>query len=178
MKSHILKCIVVGISIIGLSACAHKQSAQSADQTGANGDQTQSYAMNPNGDYDSQNGQNGEIVNSMHAPSNQTYYFDYDSNQVRAKDIPFINSQANYLATHPNAKVRLEGNTDERGSREYNIGLGWRRDQAVANYLKQQGVRDNQINQVSYGKEKPAVTGNDESTWRLNRRVQLFYVVK
>ncbi len=86
--------------------------------------------------------------------------------------------QAAYLMTHRNAHVRLEGNTDDRGSREYNVGLGWRRAQAVARILKQQGVAPSQIKMVSYGKEHPAVSGNNEEAWSLNRRVELIYVEK
>ena len=83
--------------------------------------------------------------------------------------------QANYLASHPNAKIRLEGNTDDRGTQEYNIGLGWRRDQSVARILQQQGVSPKQIQMVSYGKLRPAVPGENEKAWGLNRRVNMVY---
>ncbi|MFV9988689.1 MAG: OmpA family protein [Coxiella endosymbiont of Dermacentor nuttalli] len=122
----------------------------------------------------------GLIINSLVAPANQTYYFDFDSTIVRPVDLQAIHIQANYLVTYPKAKVRLEGNTDNRGSREYNIGLGWRRDQAVAHILEQEGVAPSQINMVSYGKEHPVVLGENRSSnnnyaWRLNRRVNLIY---
>lgn len=117
----------------------------------------------------------GEMVNPMVAPANQTYYFAFDQSTLKPSDLAAISIQANYLATHKSAKIRLEGNADERGSREYNIGLGWRRDQAVARLLEQQGVAPKQIEMVSYGKEHPAVTGNNERAWRLNRRVHLVY---
>jgi len=71
--------------------------------------------------------------------------------------------------------VRLEGHTDERGSREYNIGLGERRAQAVRRALMLQGASANQLSTVSYGEERPAATGSDEESWRLNRRVELVY---
>ena len=115
------------------------------------------------------------IVNSLVAPTNQTYYFDFDNAKLHPMDFQAILVQANYLAIHSTAKVCLEGNTDNRGSREYNIGLGWRRDQAVARILEQEGVSPKQIDLVSYGKERPAVMGNNENTWRLNRRVNLIY---
>ena len=73
------------------------------------------------------------------------------------------------------AQVRLEGHADERGSREYNIGLGERRAQAVRRVLMLQGATANQISTVSYGEERPAATGSDEESWRLNRRVELVY---
>ena len=94
---------------------------------------------------------------------------------MRSQDLRALRIQANFLASHPNAKIRLEGNTDNRGSREYNIGLGWRRDQSVARILEQQGVRSTQIQMVSYGKERPAVDGNNERVWSLNRRVNFIY---
>ena len=115
------------------------------------------------------------IINPLVAPTNQTYYFDFDNTKLRPMDLKAILVQANYLAIHVTAKVRLEGNTDNRGSREYNIGLGWRRDQAVSRMLEQEGVAPKQIDLVSYGKERPAVMGNSEYTWGLNRRVNLIY---
>ncbi|MBS0350844.1 MAG: OmpA family protein [Proteobacteria bacterium] len=117
-------------------------------------------------------------VNSLHAPSNQVYYFGFDQSVVSPADVRAATIQAQYLAIHHNAKVRLEGNTDDRGSREYNVALGWRRAQAVARILKQQGVAPAQIKMVSYGKEHPAVSGNTEHAWSLNRRVELIYVEK
>src|SRR3989338_810334 len=118
---------------------------------------------------------NGFQVNSMNAPSNQTYYFDLNQSNMNWPDMKALLVQANYLATHANARIRLEGNTDDRGSREYNGGLGWRRDQTVARVLEQQGVRPSQIQMVSYGKENPAASGDDEHAWALNRRVNFIY---
>ena len=120
---------------------------------------------------------NGAHINALKAPANQTYYFDFASNQIHGSDMRALNIQANYLAAHPHAKIRLGGNTDNRGSREYNIGLGWRRDQAVAHYFEQRGVSRKQIQMVSYGKEHPMVQGNNAHAWSLNRRVNLTYKV-
>lgn len=117
----------------------------------------------------------GFQTNSMNAPSNQTYYFGFDQSSLKSSDMQALLVQANYLAAHATARVRVEGNTDNRGSREYNVGLGWRRDQTVARVLEQQGVRPSQIQMVSYGKENPAVSGNDEHAWALNRRVNFVY---
>ena len=79
------------------------------------------------------------------------------------------------LAANPNMQVRLEGHADERGSREYNIGLGERRAQAVRRVLQLQGAGAQQLTTVSYGEERPAASGSDEESWRLNRRVELVY---
>jgi peptidoglycan-associated lipoprotein len=111
------------------------------------------------------------------APQNDTYYFKYDNDEMSAADVAAANVQANYLATHPKSRVRLEGNTDNRGSAEYNISLGWRRAQSVAQRLEMQGVHPDQIKIVSYGKERPAVMGNSAAVYSKNRRVNLVYEV-
>ncbi len=108
--------------------------------------------------------------------SHRVIYFGYDSYDVNAQDRELLAAHANYLVSHPAVSVRLEGHADERGSREYNIGLGDRRNQAVKRVLELQGVSPNQITMISYGEEKPAVEGHDESAWSLNRRVELVYV--
>lgn len=114
-------------------------------------------------------------VDRTRAPQNDTYYFAYDSDQMTSADQLALLVQANYLAAHPNAKVRLEGNTDERGSAEYNIALGWRRAQSVAQRLELQGVHPRQIQIISFGKEKPAVLGHTAAAYTKNRRVNLIY---
>jgi peptidoglycan-associated lipoprotein len=102
-------------------------------------------------------------------------YFDFDNADIRPEYREVVGAHAAYLATSPNMKVRLEGHTDERGSREYNIGLGERRAQAVRRALMLQGSGDGQLVTVSYGEERPAVTGSDEAAWAKNRRVELVY---
>ncbi len=89
--------------------------------------------------------------------------------------MPSIQMQANYLLKHPNKHVRLEGNTDDRGSREYNVALGERRARAVLDALMQYGVPSSQVTVVSFGAEKPAAGGEDESSYQCNRRVDLIY---
>lgn len=117
-------------------------------------------------------------ANKLKAPYDQTYNFEFDKYDVAQDDIASIDAQANYLLAHASAKVRLEGNADERGSREYNIALGWKRAKAVADELEKQGVKEAQIAMVSYGKEKPVAFGHDEASYRLNRRVNLVYEAK
>jgi peptidoglycan-associated lipoprotein len=102
-------------------------------------------------------------------------YFDYDSSEIRSEYLDVVAAHAAYLVKYPSAKVRLEGHTDERGSREYNIGLGERRAQAVRRALASQGVADTQIATVSYGEERPAVPGSDDAAYAQNRRVELAY---
>jgi len=103
-------------------------------------------------------------------------YFDFDSAVIQGKGVDIVAAHAKYLAANPLARVRLEGNTDERGSREYNIGLGDRRAQSVRRALLLQGVAEGQITTVSYGEERPADPGHDEAAWSKNRRVEIVYL--
>jgi peptidoglycan-associated lipoprotein len=103
-------------------------------------------------------------------------YFDFDSSEIKDAGVDVVAAHAKYLAAHPSTRVRLEGHTDERGSREYNIGLGERRAQAVRRALMLQGATEGQITTVSYGEERPAVTGHDEQAWSKNRRVEVVYL--
>lgn len=103
-------------------------------------------------------------------------YFDFDSSEIKGEGTDVVAAHAKYLAGRSAVRVRLEGNTDDRGSREYNIGLGERRAQAVRRALLLQGATEAQISTVSYGAERPAVAGNDESAWSKNRRVEIVYL--
>lgn len=102
-------------------------------------------------------------------------YFDFDSSEIRSEYVPVVAAHAGYLVKFPSARVRLEGHTDEKGSREYNIGLGERRAQAVRRALMLQGVADAQITTVSYGEERPAGEGSDDGALAQNRRVELVH---
>ncbi len=107
--------------------------------------------------------------------SKRIIYFVYDSSEVQPEYLSVINNHANYLASNKGASVILEGHADERGSPEYNVALGEQRARSVAKLMKLQGVADSQIQLVSYGEEKPAVTGHDENAWLQNRRVEITY---
>jgi len=107
--------------------------------------------------------------------SRKVIYFDFDQSTIRPEFVGVVNAHGRYLANNPARSVRLEGHADERGSREYNIGLGERRAQAVRRMLKLQGVSDSQITTVSYGEERPADEGHNETAWAANRRVEIVY---
>jgi len=102
-------------------------------------------------------------------------YFDYDEADIRPEFNAQLQAHGQFLAQNSSAQLRLEGHADERGSREYNIGLGERRAQAVRRVLMLQGAAGTQLTTVSYGEERPAQTGSDDEAWRLNRRVELVY---
>src|SRR6185437_1518139 len=102
-------------------------------------------------------------------------YFDYDSYVIKPEFQSLIDAHARFMRANPQRRVSLEGHTDERGGREYNLALGQRRAEAVRRALGLLGVADNQMEAVSFGKEKPAATGSDESAWSQNRRVEISY---
>lgn len=108
--------------------------------------------------------------------SRRVIYFEYDSANVAAADQDLLAAHGAFLASNGGQTVTLEGHADERGSREYNIGLGDRRAQAVRRILELQGVSPHQINTVSYGEEKPTAEGHGDAAWRLNRRVEIVYM--
>ena len=108
--------------------------------------------------------------------AHRVIYFAFDSSEVVPRDRELLAAHAAYLAANPDVRVSVEGHTDERGSREYNVALGEPRARAVKRILEFQGASPSQITVVSYGEEKPAAEGHDESAWALNRRVELVYV--
>lgn len=103
-------------------------------------------------------------------------YFNFDKSNIDKEYVHIIEAHAAYLANHPDVHVRLEGYADERGTREYNMALGERRDDTVLKLLTLEGVAKEQIQTVSYGEAKPAATGHNESAWRQNRRVKIVYL--
>ena len=109
----------------------------------------------------------GELANII--------YFDFDSSEVSSADTDTVAGHASMMSGKMNINVRLEGHADERGSREYNIGLGERRAQAVRRLLLLQGVSAGQISTVSFGEERPAADGSGESAYAQNRRVEIIY---
>ena len=106
---------------------------------------------------------------------NLIVYFEFDRSEIRPEFNAMLAAHGEYLANVDTATVRLEGHADERGSREYNIGLGERRAQSVRRVLMLQGADGTQLTTVIYGVERPAQTGSDDEAWRLNRRVELVY---
>ncbi|HZM35850.1 MAG TPA: peptidoglycan-associated lipoprotein Pal [Burkholderiales bacterium] len=107
--------------------------------------------------------------------SQRSIYYDYDKFDVKDEYRPLIEAHAKYLREHPETKILIQGNTDERGSREYNVGLGQRRSDGVKSILVLLGARESQIESVSLGEEKPQVEGSNEEAWSRNRRSDILY---
>ena len=114
---------------------------------------------------------------SQPGPQNvaRTIYFDYDSYVIKPEFQSAIEAHARFLKQNGARHIVIEGHTDERGGREYNLALGQRRSEAVRRALELLGVRDTQVEAVSFGKEKPAVPGSDEQAWAKNRRAEIAY---
>ncbi len=118
-------------------------------------------------------------MNPLKDPSNilskRSIYFDFDKDEVKPEFQALVEAHAKYLSSHADAKVALQGNADDRGSREYNLALGQRRSVAVKKAMNVLGVNDKQIETVSYGEEKPRCTDKAEACWAENRRVDIIY---
>jgi peptidoglycan-associated lipoprotein len=173
MRKSLVLLVVMMAAAIGLGACGKKdvqpdpsasQSQNtSADSAGANS------ASAEGEDQDAPGPLEGMLAKRV-------IYFDFDSSEIRGEGTDIVAAHAKFLAARGGQKVRLEGHTDERGSREYNIGLGERRAQAVRRALLLQGATESQLSTVSYGEERPSAAGSDEAAWAKNRRVEIVYL--
>jgi peptidoglycan-associated lipoprotein len=105
-------------------------------------------------------------------------YFDFDKTEIKPEFQQIMACHAKYLQDRPESHIRLEGNTDERGTREYNLGLGERRGNAVSDALQANGGSASQLEVISYGKEKPVCREHNEDCWSKNRRVEIVYTAK
>ena len=165
-----------------LAGCPKKHNVHDAPvagtqvpDSGANAAEGASTSTSPLGGdaNNSSRGLNGEGTGVL---ARKVIYFDFDKSEIKPEFADIVTAAARNLTASPNLKLKLEGNTDERGTREYNIGLGERRAQAVRRALLLQGVAESQVSTVSFGAERPAVEGDDEAAWAKNRRVELVYL--
>jgi peptidoglycan-associated lipoprotein len=170
---RVTQLMLVVMSGLALAGCQKKQSTlpdasnqpeQTSTDTGRTTDTDVSGRPDANESLKQNAIQTGTII-----------YFEYDRAEIKPEFVPIVTAHAKYLNANSSNKVRLEGHSDERGSREYNIGLGERRAQTVRRALMLQGVTEAQITTVSYGEERPAMQGSDESAYAKNRRVELVY---
>lgn len=159
--------VLIGLSMVAISACTHNKKGTDPN---AGSSYEDPYSNNAQTSGLGENSKYGNEGSAQSATAKNTYYFDFDSSLVREQDKPAIYAKADYLIAHPSMKVMIEGHTDPRGSREYNVGLGERRANAVAEVLKSKGVSPSQIRVVSYGAERLAATGHSEQDYQLDRR--------
>ncbi|MFI8620604.1 peptidoglycan-associated lipoprotein Pal [Marinomonas sp. NPDC078689] len=154
------------------AAATTEQAADAADQSyGANQDGAVSSVIVDDGQAKADEANSMSMLDGVQT----VFYFDFDKSVVRPAAREALAKHAQYLISHPEARVVLEGHADERGTREYNMALGERRAKAVSRYLTIQGVAASQIETVSFGEEVPVAFGHDASSWQLNRRVEVRY---
>ena len=169
--------LLVPVAVLILTGCASKDGASTGDGApdeylGGADDSVSTYGSGMDGVG------SGSALDDARAATVQNervIYFDFDSADVAPASVEVLKQHASYLADNSGARVRLEGHTDERGSREYNIGLGERRSVSVESILLAYGAMREQLLTVSFGEERPAALGSDESAWSQNRRVELVY---
>jgi len=173
MFRRFLMCLLLATSLVGCSSGVKLNDVPVEDRTGTTvapsaGGGTQSRVAPVDA-----NATNGTAQGPVNV--SRLVYFDYDSFNLKPESQSVIEAHAKFLRANAQRKVSLEGHTDERGGREYNLALGQKRAEAVRRSLALLGVSDAQMEAVSFGKEKPAATGSDEAAWAQNRRVEIAY---
>ncbi len=117
-----------------------------------------------------------QVAMAGQRPDKLRIYFEFDSSAIDTESRTLIEQHAAYLAANPDVKINLTGHADERGTREYNLALGERRGVSVERMLRVLGITTDRITTISYGEEQPLAMGHDETSWRLNRRVEFIYM--
>ena len=179
MKKFLYVC-VIALTAVAATGCGKKSTTRSGGDAASTAG-TAGAGAGANGAYGAGSG-SGFAAGSLDDPSSplsqRKIYFGLDRYDVSDEYRALVEAHAGYLRSSPSAAVTLEGHTDERGSREYNIALGERRSNAVRDLLVALGASAGQITTVSYGEEKPASDCHDESCWSQNRRVEIVYTAR
>ena len=184
MHLRLLKLVLVLAAATVLAACegtmgAKEDEAPAPDDSAATASGTGSDSAATSTAIDEPEGFQGHPLDDPESPlANRTIYFEFDSSEIRETERAAVEAHARYLSEHSGASITLEGHADERGSREYNIALGERRADSVRQLMTLLGAAGQQIRTISYGEERPAATGHDETSWQLNRRVEIIYRVR
>lgn len=181
MHKHWLKVVALVFAASLLGGCGSNKTKTEGEVTDNAGLTDEELAARTQGTADS-SGLEGSSVNDgtggsdlTAAASGNIIYFDYDSSEIKEEYRGIVEAAVAHLTSDPNAVVTLEGHTDERGSREYNLALGERRAQAVSRQMTLLGASANQIRTTSYGEERPQDPGHDEAAYGQNRRVEVRY---
>jgi peptidoglycan-associated lipoprotein len=161
------------IAIAGLFACTHAQPVPdaSAQQTQPKQETKEAVAEKPVTPAEQFHAQGqADLDKALEQLRNVHVFFEFDSATLSKDAQEKLTNVATILTQHPELKVRIEGNADERGSEQYNLALGQRRADSAKKYLDNLGVKSEQITSISFGAEKPKATGHDEEAWKQNRR--------
>lgn len=161
---------LVALLCVGAAACQKKQEVK--PQTQQDQAQTMPQSQPESGKF------GPDDLDTNACLRQRVVYFDFDKTEIKPEFQQIMACHAKYLQDRPMANIRLEGNTDERGTREYNLGLGERRGNAVSSALQAAGGSASQLNVISYGKEKPVCREHNEDCWGKNRRVEIVYTAK
>jgi peptidoglycan-associated lipoprotein len=172
------KLILTGLAVLLISACSNPTIPDPEAQEPVYDSGMDSGGDTSTGGMDDDGFGEGEFFGDDNMADDLTMviYFDFDQSELRAEYGDLLQRHANNLINNRQTQIRLEGHADERGSREYNIGLGERRAQSVRRMLMIQGASADQISTVSFGEERPAAFGSDEEAYQLNRRVEIKYL--
>jgi peptidoglycan-associated lipoprotein len=170
--NNVARILLAAMLVAGISACAKKAVKTSPAQVEEAPPTTSTMPAESNGRY------TRDSLDTDSCLRQRVVYFDLDKSEIKPEFQAQIACHAEYLKQFPEARVSLEGNTDERGSREYNLGLGERRGNAVQSALSAAGASSSQLNVVSYGEERPVCREHNESCWSKNRRVEIVYTAK
>ncbi len=170
--SNMTRFALVGLVALSMAACAPRRPVTGvADGTDGPAIDNPAYPGPGNGGIDGGNIGSGAPGSEQDFVVNvgDRIYFDLDSYSVSPEAYPRLDAQAAWLARYPQITVRIEGNADERGTREYNLALGARRAESIRNYLIERGVSAGRIDTISFGKERPIAEGASEDSWARNR---------
>ena len=162
---------LVALLCVGAAACSKKQEVKPQPDP-ANEAVAQTQPSETSGKYTPAD------LNTDPCLRQRVVYFDFNKSEIKPEFQQIMACHAKYLQDRPQAQMRLEGNTDERGSKEYNLGLGERRGNAVSSALQANGASASQISVISYGKEKPVCREHNEQCWAKNRRVEIVYTAE
>jgi len=152
--------VLLCVSVLSLAGCGDKKATDAGMQTGTGGVAQPESLDSPS---------KGVLEGRTSAPM-RPIYFDFDKSNIRKDQVSRMGDNADYLKQNPNIRIRIEGNTDPRGTNEYNMALGERRALAAKKDLRKRGIPEANMTTVSYGEERILVHGSDEASWAQNRR--------
>ena len=169
--NNTVRVLLAAAIAVSFAACAKKVKEEPVETV----DRTETVETTP---VDTDGKYGPEDLDSDSCLRQRVVYFDYDRSDIRGEAQQILSCHAKYLVDRPSAAVTLEGHADERGTREYNLGLGERRGNAVDSAIAAAGASPSQLNVVSYGEERPVCKEHNEGCWQKNRRVEIVYTAK
>lgn len=176
MKTRLFLLVVLMMAVMLVTGCGSTGDVKDGDGAGSGaevedrGGDVETSGMSGGGAW------TGSALENPDSPLyTKVIYFDYDASTIRSEYVDTLRAHAEYLINNPSTMITIEGHCDERGSREYNIGLGEQRANVVQQFMETEGVNPGQINSVSYGEERPEDTGHSDAAWAMNRRAVLLY---